>query len=420
MPNLEAPQADDPQQAASFTDHFDGPAIDSRRWQYPLFANGGTFYGRTQVRVRETAALPSVSKSNMHLTLGTYNPTGNPTGISFLGTQLQTVKSFSRGDGLSVQVRSRLRNPFPRGLIGGLFLFGRAGNGLNNEISFTMMSNAPGLIDTNVYAGQPGGIGRILGSFALPSGTLGDYHDYRIDWLPDRVEWFVDGELLRSETAIVPAGDMALNLSLWAPAAEWAKAYDSGLQPAASARANVDYLMDVDAVSVAAASSSPALARAPAVPFGVEAVSVPAAPLPLSAPKPSEVDAGYIFISYKREDFPRIVSFLDRIVSWGYPIWYDRNIPGGAEWDALIEEKVSHCMAFIVFLSNAAVESKWVRREIKFADSEDRPILGIRLATDVQLKHGLKVVMNQYQMIDATEADFSEELRKAIEYVRLL
>ena len=86
----------------------------------------------------------------------------------------------------------------------------------------------------------------------------------------------------------------------------------------------------------------------------------------------------------------------------------------------MIEEKVSHCKILLVFLSEAAVDSKWVRREIKFADSENRPILGIRLDKNVELKHGLKVVMNQYQMIDASNMDFSDELRKAIEYVRLL
>ena len=143
-------------------------------------------------------------------------------------------------------------------------------------------------------------------------------------------------------------------------------------------------------------------------------------PEPSQTPDPSQAESGYIFISYKREDLPRIVAFMHRIVALGYPIWFDRGIPGGAEWDALIEEKVSNCLILLVFLSQSAVESKWVRREIKFADSENRPILGIRLDENLELKHGLKVVMNQYQMIDASNADFSDELRKAIEYVRLL
>ena len=140
----------------------------------------------------------------------------------------------------------------------------------------------------------------------------------------------------------------------------------------------------------------------------------------VNPPEPSISEANYVFISYKREDLARIVPFMHRIVSWGFPIWYDRGIPGGAEWDALIEERIIKCKALVVFLSEAAVESKWVRREIKLADSENRPILGIRLDKDVELKHGLKVVLNQYQMIDASSADFSDALRKAIEYVRLL
>ena len=140
----------------------------------------------------------------------------------------------------------------------------------------------------------------------------------------------------------------------------------------------------------------------------------------VAPPVPSDSETGYVFISYKREDLQRIVPFMHQIVSWEYSIWYDRGIPGGAEWDALIEEKICHCKVLLVFLSEAAVESKWVRREIKFADSENRPILGVRLDKNVELKHGLKVVMNQYQMIDASGADFSDELRRAIEYVRLL
>ncbi|MEX2214464.1 MAG: TIR domain-containing protein [Phycisphaeraceae bacterium] len=152
-----------------------------------------------------------------------------------------------------------------------------------------------------------------------------------------------------------------------------------------------------------------------------EAQAAPHAPTaPPEPPEPTSDKTGFIFISYKREDLSRITPYLHRIVSWGYPIWYDRGIPGGAEWDVLIEEKVTQCKALLVFLSEAAVNSKWVRREIKFADSEQRPILGIRLDKDVELKHGLKLVLSQFQLINATSADFSAELRRAVEYTRLL
>jgi len=136
-------------------------------------------------------------------------------------------------------------------------------------------------------------------------------------------------------------------------------------------------------------------------------------------PKPYEGTGDYIFVSYKREDFSRVAPVIRNIIGWGYNIWYDQGIPGGSEWDAIIEEKVSRCIILIAFLSASAVDSKWVRREIKYADSLNKPILAIRLE-EVQLKQGLSVTLSQYQMIDTTNADFSNELRRAISYVRLL
>jgi hypothetical protein len=72
-----------------------------------------------------------------------------------------------------------------------------------------------------------------------------------------------------------------------------------------------------------------------------------------SVPQALREHGDFIFVSYKREDLPRITPFLTRICEWGYEIWYDRGIPGGAEWDALIEEKVSQCKVLLVFLSQA-------------------------------------------------------------------
>jgi len=116
---------------------------------------------------------------------------------------------------------------------------------------------------------------------------------------------------------------------------------------------------------------------------------------------------------------PSIAPHLTRLSKWSYNIWYDKGIPGGSEWDAMIEHKVSQCQLLLVFLSQQAADSKWVRREIKFADSKEKPILVVRLG-DVALRHGLSITLSQYQMILESASDFSEELRRAIEYVRLL
>lgn len=123
----------------------------------------------------------------------------------------------------------------------------------------------------------------------------------------------------------------------------------------------------------------------------------------------------YIFISYKREDKRRITRVLNQIDELGYDVWYDESIPGAVEWDALIEEKIASCRLLIVFISQTAVESKLVRREVKFADSQNKPILAIKLE-EAELKYGLKMLLSQFQIIDASNANFLRDLKRAIEH----
>lgn len=123
---------------------------------------------------------------------------------------------------------------------------------------------------------------------------------------------------------------------------------------------------------------------------------------------------GYIFVSYKREDLPRIASVLDRMESWGHRCWMDKAIPGGAQYHAHLAEKVAGCRFLLVFLSQEAADSKWVQREVQFADSKNKHVLPV-LLEPVELGGGLEIILSQYQMVDATRSDFANELKWAIE-----
>lgn len=127
----------------------------------------------------------------------------------------------------------------------------------------------------------------------------------------------------------------------------------------------------------------------------------------------------FIFISYKRDDIERVRPILHRVRGWGYRIWYDRGIPGGAEWDSLIEERLKNCALLLYFISRGAVESKYCRREVKYVDQLNKPILSVRLEP-AELTHGLEMLLTQYQMVDAGAADFAGEIERALKYQRLL
>lgn len=147
-----------------------------------------------------------------------------------------------------------------------------------------------------------------------------------------------------------------------------------------------------------------------------------AAPHAVARPVAVEPYAGegpFIFASYKREDFERIAPLLQVIHDAGYRVWYDKGIPGSAEWAALLEERLKSCKLLLFFMSRESVESKYCRREIGYADSRNKPILSVRLE-DAELKHGLDMTLSQYQMVDATAQGLTVEIERALKHQRIL
>ena len=120
-------------------------------------------------------------------------------------------------------------------------------------------------------------------------------------------------------------------------------------------------------------------------------------------------------MSYNHNDAAKVEAILREIVTWGYPIWYDRYIPGGSEWDEEIEQRIERCRLLVVFLSNAAIDSKYVRREVKFADTLKKPLIGVCLEP-VNLAHGMRMLMQQYQMLDADTQQFQTHFRNALQH----
>ncbi len=139
-------------------------------------------------------------------------------------------------------------------------------------------------------------------------------------------------------------------------------------------------------------------------------------PTDLKLPVPYEGTEPFIFISYKRQDIERIAPVMERLIAAGCHLWYDRGIPGGAEWDALLEEKLKRCQLVLLFVSQSAIQSKYVRREVKFADALDKPILSVKLE-EASLTHGMNMLLTQYQMLDRALSDFHTQLQTAIQYI---
>ena len=58
----------------------------------------------------------------------------------------------------------------------------------------------------------------------VPGGwDMTQFHDYRIDWLPNRLDYYVDGQLVRSATDNIPDDPMTARFNIWAPDEDFAR-----------------------------------------------------------------------------------------------------------------------------------------------------------------------------------------------------
>jgi len=131
-------------------------------------------------------------------------------------------------------------------------------------------------------------------------------------------------------------------------------------------------------------------------------------------PPAYEGEGNFLFVSYRHQDVESIAPILHQLHLRGVHFWYDKGILGGTEWDAVIEQQLEQCCLVLVFLSQASVGSKYVRREVKYADVLNKPILTVQLE-DTRLSHGMRMLLTQYQMLDVRAADFAAQLDRAMQ-----
>jgi len=236
---------------------FSSP-LEPTKWTYTLWQrdDNPSFYGRTQQRQE----LPLVLNGELQLQLDTYNPTNDPSAPSFFGSDAITTTNYSNDTGgVAFEFRAHFKNMAP-GMVGGMYTYSLNPDGTtHNEIDFEAVSNHPNEIQTNLYTNEPHGAGRPQFDAFSGSGSLTDYHTYRIEWFKDAIRWLVDGQLVRIETNNIPQKPMALNFCVWAPGNGpdgWLEAYSASLNPVTNAADNTSYYFNVDSVNITRLSST--------------------------------------------------------------------------------------------------------------------------------------------------------------------
>lgn len=77
----------------------------------------------------------------------------------------------------------------------------------------------------------------------------------------------------------------------------------------------------------------------------------------------SDAGAPDIFISYKREERPRVEAIAEALRALKFKIWFDTRLTSGKAFDDEINQQVRAAKAVLVCWSPGAIASEWVRAE---------------------------------------------------------
>lgn len=92
---------------------------------------------------------------------------------------------------------------------------------------------------------------------------------------------------------------------------------------------------------------------------------------------------GHIFISYSKQDIDFVRYLRAMLEAENFYVWMDeaRLHPGDEWWESIVQN-IDAASALIVVMSPNSLDSKWVRREILYAESVNKPIYPVLLAGD--------------------------------------
>ena len=176
------------------------------------------------------------------------------------GTEIISKQAFKVGTGIEVSMRVRATD-MRRGIVFAPYLYAERGRWpdgyLKEEIDFEFISNVgSNRIWTNIWDDWNARYGHddaIHNKSSLRTVSGMDYNNwttYSARWYPDRTEWLVDGQIIRTEVNVVPDDPMNVRFNIWAPDSGWGTAYHSSLQPTQNPAANLESSMDIDWVKV--------------------------------------------------------------------------------------------------------------------------------------------------------------------------
>jgi hypothetical protein len=262
-------------------DHFDGPALNTSIWGLADWTIGDRTQFGNQPEFAAEGPDPLNLTTFIRLPLDTYSPV--QPGQRLYGTEIYSLQNFTNTGGVEYLARARLATDFP-GLVAAFFTYNQRrqkGRWLADEIDFEVLSKQATdnvLVTSWDDWGAAGsayedGVHHLGALLAVPGFDWRQWNRYAMRWYPDRIEWYVNEQLVRMHTAPVPDQEQPARASLWAAGTTWPDAYSNLLAPVASGAENERFTWDIDYIMVTrlTGDGGGGGAEIPAAPSGLKA-----------------------------------------------------------------------------------------------------------------------------------------------------
>ncbi len=107
----------------------------------------------------------------------------------------------------------------------------------------------------------------------------------------------------------------------------------------------------------------------------------------------------YIFVSYSHRDVPTVRPLLKRIQEEKFRFWYDDTMEIGEDFRAELQSRIENCAAFLLFISEYSMQSKYCGMEIITAFKNNKKIYPVYLDDAVMIPAPLKMILENLQHV---------------------
>lgn len=123
-----------------------------------------------------------------------------------------------------------------------------------------------------------------------------------------------------------------------------------------------------------------------------------------------------VFISYSTKDDKFVDLFLEKLSKYHIRCWIDKKeINAGQRLNSKIAQGISEASHYLVIISKNSVDSKWVKKEMIFADMKEKPIIPI-IYEDVDIPLDLELIMGDSHRIFFRDL-FESQIKSILDFI---